>query len=246
MQPRSLTGTRNSETKSETKSIGKKSVPENLEDGFTINVTCDSSCVNFHKTQFYKPVRLYKVTNIFNNINYFSYGSIGSTRQRSKYYLPGPIKFKVAIVSFNRNLLNLGDNLLLYSQDVVKHSKIHIDQTKLEMYCKKKYDVVIAICDQTLLLSRRLGNLIYAANGMALHVIVIVLSSNPIDELASENTINIVHSKSNKRPLVMEICNKPVNSQQRFITNAIIQYPIFFELTQNEAEEYYQKIKNRK
>lgn len=215
-------------------------------DGFTLNITSDPACTNFHKAVFYKPIKLYKVNYLFDNIKYFTYGSISSTRQRGKFYIPSDVKTKVAVISFNRNLLNLSNDLLFYSNNFIKTTKIHIDQVKLELYTKRNYDVAIAICEQTLLLSYRLGNLIYAANNIASHVLLIILSSNNIDELATDKNIKIVYTRANKVPLIMEIYSKPTNQQQRFIMNALIQYTTFFNLKQDIVEKYYQQIKNKK
>jgi hypothetical protein len=195
--------------------------------GFTINVTSDPACIKFHTVTFYKPVRLYKVTNVLKGINHFTFGSLSTTRQRGKYYYPSPIKFKVATIAIDKKLFNIGDSLTYYSKEIIDYSQVLIDQKRLQMYTKQKFDVCIAVCDQNLLLSRRLGNLTYAASGLAKNVIFVVTTSKNIDELVTKNIANKVQSRSNKPLIVMEVCNKPIASQQKFITDAIIQYTSF-------------------
>lgn len=239
----------------ETKSVEKESDSNK----FTISITSNPACLTFHRTSFNKPTKLFKIMNIMKdidinghkiNIQYFSLCMVSSTRIRGKYFLPSPVKIKVASMSFNREILSTGTELLQSCIPFIDYSTVHVDQSRLSLYGKRHFNVVVAICDQTLLIRRRLGNLLFVANTMADYVILVIMTSSPIDELVSQTLINTIDLKLQdnwkNKIIIMEVSKRPINLQKRFVMNAIMQYTTFFELNYEQTEEYYQKIKNKK
>lgn len=226
---------------------------------FTIAITSNPSCLIFHRTSFNKPTNLYKINNLFKdidinetkvNIPYLSLCRVSSTRIRGKYYLPSSVKIKVTTMTFNKNLLNIGAELSAYCGSFIDYSTVHIDQSKLSLYGRRRSNIVIAICDQTLLITRRLGNLLFVANTMGDYVILAIMSSNIIDELVSEKIIKTIDSKLQdnwkNKIMIIEVSKKPIDAQKRLVMNAIMQFSTFFELNYEQTEKYYQKIKNKK
>ena len=229
------------------------------DNSFSINITSDPSCINFHRMNFNKPMKLYKIINVCKdieiknhkiNLYYFSLCMVSGTRIRGKYYLPSDIKLNVATISFNKQLLNIGNDLLGCSHHLVNNYPIHIDQKKLSNYGKRKFNIGIAICDQNLLITRRLGNLIYTGFMMAEYIILVIMSSTIIDESVSKAIIDKINSKLQdnwkNKLIIIEVSKKPINIQKRFIMNALIQYRTFFELNFEQIENYYQKIRIKK